>query len=440
MLKRKLYSKLVDWKNHHGDECLLIKGARQTGKTYTAEYLGRNEYENFIEINFIEHPEFKEAFQGTLSSEEIMKRLSLLIPGMHIIPGKTLLFLDEIQKCAQARTALKFLAQDKRIDVIASGSLLGLSYGQDADPEVERVESVPVGYERQINLYSLDFEEFLWAEGYNENNISSLRHWFDTLEKIPDSINQKFETLFREYMAVGGMPEVVNAYEASKNFSQVQQMQEKILASYNDDIANHAKGEMKAKVREAYDSIPRQLAREYRKFKYSEIEHKATSRKYGSSVQWLHDAGMINLCRNVSEPYIPLTANEKENEFKVYMNDTGLLTAMSGLEAKRVLLNNTMKGNVKGGLYENVIGEMLVKRGYSLHYYKISDNTQELEFVIEKDGNAVPIEVKAGNTSTLSLNTFMENYHPSKAYKLVNGNIGINERRITLPHYMVMFL
>lgn len=440
MLKRKLYSKLVDWKNHHGDECLLIKGARQTGKTYTTEYLGKNEYENFIEINFIEHPEFKETFQGILSSEEIMKRLSLLIPGMHIIPGKTLLFLDEIQKCARARTALKFLAQDKRIDVIASGSLLGLSYGQDADPEVERVESVPVGYEQQINLYSLDFEEFLWAEGYNENNISSLRHWFDTLEKIPDSINQKFETLFREYMAVGGMPEVVNAYEASKNFSQVQQMQEKILASYNDDIANHAKGEMKAKVREAYDSIPRQLAREYRKFKYSEIEHKATSRKYGSSVQWLHDAGMINLCRNVSEPYIPLTANEKENEFKVYMNDTGLLTAMSGLEAKRVLLNNTMKGNVKGGLYENVIGEMLVKRGYSLHYYKISDNTQELEFVIEKDGNAVPIEVKAGNTSTLSLNTFIENYHPSKAYKFVNGNVGINEGRITLPHYMVMFL
>lgn len=440
MLKRKLYSKLVDWKNHHGDECLLIKGARQTGKTYTAEYLGKNEYENFIEINFIEHPEFKETFQGILSSEEIIKRLSLLIPGMHIIPGKTLLFLDEIQKCARARTALKFLAQDKRIDVIASGSLLGLSYGQDADPEVERVESVPVGYEQQINLYSLDFEEFLWAEGYNENNISSLRHWFDTLEKIPDSINQKFETLFREYMAVGGMPEVVNAYEASKNFSQVQQMQEKILASYNDDIANHAKGEMKAKVREAYDSIPRQLAREYRKFKYSEIEHRATSRKYGSSVQWLHDAGMINLCRNVSEPYIPLTANEKENEFKVYMNDTGLLTAMSGLEAKRVLLNNTMKGNVKGGLYENVIGEMLVKRGYSLHYYKISDNTQELEFVIEKDGNAVPIEVKAGNTSTLSLNTFMENYHPSKAYKFVNGNVGINEGRITLPHYMVMFL
>lgn len=440
MLKRKLYSKLVDWKNHHGDECLLIKGARQTGKTYTTEYLGKNEYENFIEINFIEHPEFKETFQGILSSEEIIKRLSLLIPGMHIIPGKTLLFLDEIQKCARARTALKFLAQDKRIDVIASGSLLGLSYGQDADPEVERVESVPVGYEQQINLYSLDFEEFLWAEGYNENNISSLRHWFDTLEKIPDSINQKFETLFREYMAVGGMPEVVNAYEASKNFSQVQQMQEKILASYNDDIANHAKGEMKAKVREAYDSIPRQLAREYRKFKYSEIEHKATSRKYGSSVQWLHDAGMINLCRNVSEPYIPLTANEKENEFKVYMNDTGLLTAMSGLEAKRVLLNNTMKGNVKGGLYENVIGEMLVKRGYSLHYYKISDNTQELEFVIEKDGNAVPIEVKAGNTSTLSLNTFIENYHPSKAYKFVNGNVGINEGRITLPHYMVMFL
>lgn len=440
MLKRKIYDTLLEWKKQHGKECLLVKGARQTGKTFTVEYLGNHEYESFIEINFIEHPEMKDAFQGALDSEEILKQLSLFIPGMKVIPGKTLLFLDEIQKCAQARTALKFLAQDERIDVIASGSLLGLSYGEDADPEVEEVESVPVGYEHQITLYSLDFEEFLWAEGYDANSISSLRHWFHTLEKIPDSINQKFETLFREYMAVGGMPEVVNTYVSSKNFSEVQNKQEKILSSYDDDISNHAKGEMKTKVREAYDSIPRQLARENRKFKYSEIEHKATSRKYGSSIQWLNDAGMVNICRNVSEPYIPLVANEKENEFKVYMNDTGLLTAMYGLEAKRVLLNNSMKGNAKGGLYENIIGEMLTKKGYTLHYYKVSENTQELEFIIEKDGEVIPIEVKAGNTSTLSLNTFIHTYHPSKAYKLVNGNIGISEGRITLPHYMIMFL
>lgn len=440
MLRRKIYDDLLKWKENHREECLLIKGARQTGKTFIAEQFGREQYRSFIEINFIEHPELKEAFQGSLESEEILKRLSLMIPGMKVIPGDTLLFLDEIQKCAQARTALKFLARDSRIDVIASGSLLGLHYGEDADPEVEKVESIPVGYEKQIDLYSLDFEEFLWAEGYDDNSIQTLKGWFERLERVPDAVNQKFETLFREYMAVGGMPEAVNMYEKSKNFSEVQDTQMKILASYDDDISNHARGEMKTKVRETYDSIPRQLAREYRKFKYSEIEHKATSRKYGSSVQWLSDAGLISLCRNVSEPYIPLTANEKENEFKVYMNDTGLLTAMYGLEAKRVLLDNSMRGNAKGGLYENIIGELLAKNGYSLHYYKLSSNTQELEFLIEKDGEVVPVEVKAGNTSTLSLNTYIRNFHPSKAYKLIDGNIGISEGRITLPHYMVMFL
>lgn len=241
-------------------------------------------------------------------------------------------------------------------------------------------------------------------------------------------------------MAVGGMPEAVNCFEGTKNFSDVQDVQEKILSSYNDDISNHARGEMQTKIRTAYESIPRQLAREYRKFRYSELEHKATSRKYGSSIQWLSDAGMVNLCRNVSEPYIPLNANEKENEFKVYTNDTGLLTAMYGLNTKRVLLDNTMKGNAKGGLYENVIAETLVKKGYSLHYRKVSDNTQELEFLIEKDGEVLPIEVKSGNTSTLSLNTFIHDYHPSKAYKLVDGNIGVSGTKITLPHYLAMFL
>lgn len=440
MLKRKMYQQLLDWRKNHGQECLLIKGARQVGKTFLVEQFGKQEYDSFLEINFIENPDFKTAFAGSLSSEEILKRLSLLIPGMKIDPGSTLLFLDEIQKCAEARTALKFLAQDRRIDVIASGSLLGLHYGQDADPEVEKVESVPVGYENQVNLYSLDFEEFLWAEGYSEETVSSLRHWFDFLEKVPDAINQRFETLFREYMAVGGMPQAVNVYESTKNFSEVQSVQEQILASYQDDISNHARGEMQTKVRAAYGSVPRQLARENRKFKYSEIEHKATSRKYGSSIQWLADAGMVHLCRNTGEPYIPLYANEVENEFKLYMNDTGLLTAMYGLNTKRVLIDNTMKGNAKGGIYENIIAETLVKNGYPLHYRKVRDNMQELEFLIEKDGGVIPIEVKAGNTSTLSLNSYIEEFHPARAYKVVNGNIGTSGVKITVPHYLAMFL
>ncbi len=440
MLKRKIYRELLQWKNGSTHDCVLVKGARQVGKTYIVREFGRREYQNFIEINFLRDPDLKDIFSGSLDADEIYKRMTANIPNIRIMEGSTLIFLDEIQKCSAARTALKFLAEDKRCDVIASGSLLGRHYGQDADEEVREVESIPVGYERPMILRSLDFEEFLWAYGYPEDTIEYLKSFYLKTEKVPDTVHEKYRSLLREYLVVGGMPEVVDNFMRSKDFNQVQTLQEMILSSYDDDISNHARGAEKTKVRNCFDSIPRQLARENKKFKFSEVEKKASSRKFGNSIAWLRDSDMVNICYNVYEPYLPLAANAKENEYKLYMNDTGLLMARYGFQTKLAVLRNTIRGTAKGGIYENLISEMLIKRGYLLNYYKTEDSRMEIEFIIEKEGTVIPVEVKAGSNPTPSLNSFIKRFDPPYAYKLTDGNIGAADGKITLPHYMAMFL
>ena len=439
MLRRKMYDTLLAWKNEDKKECLLIKGARQVGKTYLIRKFAENEYESFVEINFHEQKSLKVIFDGDKTAEEIYKRLTANIPGVKLIPGKTLIFLDEIQKCAGARTALKFLAEDGRYDVIASGSLLGLSYGKDGDAEVEEVESIPVGYEKTVMMYSLDFEEFLWAYGYTDETVAYLKSFYDSKEKIPAEILEKYESLLREYLVVGGMPEVVASFAEFKDFTKVQEIQDKILVSYADDIAQHAKGAEKVKVRQCYDSIPRQLAKEYKKFKYSEVEKKGNARKFGDSVQWLRDANMAYMCYNTALPTLPLKAYEKDNEFKLYIADTGLLLALFGFATKQALLNGTLKGFAKGGIYENFVAETLVKNGYTLHYYKQGDSS-ELEFVIEKNGEVIPIEVKAGNSATKSLDLFIAEFSPTVALKLIGGNIGLADKKFSLPHFLAMFI
>lgn len=443
MLKRKAYAELLNWKRQRREEqlkkCLLIKGARQVGKSFIVREFGEKEYESFISIDFFKQKQLKQIFDGELSSEEIFKRMTANIPGIKLIPGNTLVFLDEIQCCGNARTALKFLAEEMRYDVIASGSLLGLSYGQDDDDEVEEPASLPVGYETQLVMYSLDFEEFLWAYGYDSDVINELKEYMGSDMQIPESIHNKFEELFREYIVVGGMPEVVMDFAINKDFNRVMDIQNNIIALYQDDITKHAKGKEKQLVRMCYDAIPRQLAKELKKFQYSTVEKGQTSRKFGGSVKWLKDSCLVNACYNISEPYIPLMANEKPEQFKLYINDTGLLTCMYGFETKRAILNNTIKGNAKGGIYENIISECLIKRGYNLHYYK-PDDEHELEFLIEKDGEVVPIEVKAGNTASVSLNNFVKEYSPDKAYKLIANRNGVSGVKIILPHYYVLFI
>ena len=445
MLRRKIYQDLVSWKLQKDKmqlkEALLIKGARQVGKSYIVDQFGRNKdfYESFVKINFIEHPELKGAFKGSKEPNQIYSNLSILLPDMKLIPGKTLFFLDEIQNCGDARTAIKFLASDLRYDFIASGSLLGLEYGEDGDDNVEVPESIPVGYESQLIMYPLDFEEYLWANGYNDTHIVQLKEYFDKKEPVPVAINEKMEQVFREYIVVGGMPEVVAAFTESKDFNEAIRVQDKILKDYKNDISKHAKGEQKIKVQACYESIPKQLSRELKRFQYAFVEKGKTSRKYGGSVKWLKDSALVNACYNVSKPELPLLAYEKEEQFKLYINDTGLLTELYGRETKAAILSNTLKGNGKGAIYENVVAQHLIMKGYSLHYYHPDDN-HEVEFVIEKKGEIIPIEVKSGNNSSTSLNSFIDDFKPSVAYKLINGNIGLSNVKLTIPHYMILFI
>lgn len=439
MLKRKVYQDLLDWKNNHKNSCLMVKGARQVGKTYIIRAFGEREYGSFIEINFIKQRELKEIFSGDLDAVSIYKRMTAQIKDIELIPGDTLIFLDEIQNCGNARTAIKFLAEDGQYDIISSGSLLGLTYAQDDDSNVEEPESVPTGYEDFITMYSLDFEEFLWAEGYGKAATDQLREYYQKNETVPDAINAKYEELFREYIVVGGMPEAVADYCENHDFNAVSRIQERILENYRFDIAKHAKGAEKVKVKACYEAIPRQLAKQLKKFQYATVEKGKTSKKYGGSVRWLIDSALVHACRNIHEPYIPLMANANEEQFKLYINDTGLLCAMYGFETKKAILNNSIKGNAKGGIYENIIAESLVKNGHKLYYFK-PDDTHELEFLIEKDGSVIPIEVKAGNTATVSLNNFIEKFTPPEAIKMINGNVGKVGAKKTIPHYMVMFI
>ena len=443
MLKRKIYSRLLDWKHRrhheHIKKCLLVKGARQVGKSFIIREFGQREYESFVCIDFFRQPDLKYIFDGDLTAEEILKRITAHIRNFRLIPGSTLIFLDEIQRCGNARTAIKFLAEDMRFDVISSGSLMGLTYGEDDDETTEVPASVPVGYETQITMYSLDFEEFLWAYGYDDSAVSVLRSYFESGETIPEAVHQKYESLFREFMVVGGMPEVVADFAVHKDFNRVDSIQNDIIAEYRDDIAKHAKGREKQLVRMCYDAVPKQLAKELKKFQYSTVEKGQTRRKYGGSVQWLKDSEIVNACYNIHEPYLPLMANANEEQFKLYLNDTGLLCCMYGFETKLAVLKDTIRGNARGGIYENIIAECLLKQGYTLYYFK-PDSEHEIEFLIEKNGEVIPVEVKAGNNPTVSLNQFIEEFEPSVAYKLIGGRNGRAGAKITLPHYFVMFL
>lgn len=432
MLKRKIYDDLLQWKNTKDSECLLVKGARQIGKTFIIEKFGTEQYSSYIYLNFYKNPEYKAIFDGSLEADQIYQKISLYVNNVIYKEHDTLIFLDEIQDCPNARTALKFLAIDNRYDIIASGSLLGLHYKEMA--------SIPVGYERTMEMYSLDFEEFLWAMGKNEQAIAALRDLYERKEKIDHTVHEHYMALVRNYLVVGGMPEVVNIFLKKNNYQDVYATQKKIMESYREDIKHYASAPIRQKISDCYLSIPRQLAKEYTKFQYKVVSKEGNARRYENCLNWLVDAGMIQLCVNVSTPQFPLIAYEKPDQFKVYVTDIGLLTSLYGYDTQVALLKDTLTGPAKGGIYENLVFDMLHKRGRALNYFKNDKNTQEIEFVFAKDGCVIPIEVKAKNGATVSLNHFISEYAPPYAYKLIAGNLGVQDTKITLPLYMTMFI
>ena len=419
-------------KQHRQKDAVLLRGVRQCGKTYIVREFGKREYKNFIEINFIERPDMQAVFSGNLDVDSMVQQIKLSMPGCQFIPGETLLFLDEIQDAPNARTSLKFWTQDGRFDCIASGSLLGIDYKNEV--------SIPVGYEQQLIMRTLDFEEFLWALGVEVNLKEMLAPYVDGAKRVPEAMHNSLNKYLQEYMVVGGLPEVVDTYIATKDFYQVHLLQEKILRDYQDDIAKYALNQDKIKAKQCFLSIPRQLSKENHKFQYSVVEKKATARKFTSSLDWLHNAGLIDFAYNVNSPWFPLKAYVKEDQFRVYLCDIGLLVAMYGYQLKIALLSDALEGPAKGGIYESLVADILAKRGEELYYYKKEDSTLEIEFILERDCKLVPVEVKARKGSTRSLNELLKMDNIERGYKLTAQNTGVVEKKITLPLYMAAII
>lgn len=431
MLKRKITDELIKWKNKKGHMCLLVKGARQVGKTFSIVHFAKEHYKYFVHINFDETPRYKSIFENDLDVDTLTKQISLRVPNAKLIPKETVIFLDEIQNCPEARTALKFFAIDGRFDVIASGSMLGVNYN--------KVPSFPVGYVDYIDMYSLDFEEYLWANGISDQSIQDIRDYYENKEPVPQAMHEKMLELFREHIVVGGMPRVVDRFMSSKNFADVLDLQRGIIRDYTDDIAKYADGTEKVKARECFLSIPKHLSKDYKKFRYSLVEKNGTARKFGGSLMWLYDAGIINFCYNLAAPELPLEGNAKSDIFKVYMKDTGLLVAMLEDGSQEDIISGDL-GIYKGAVYENIIADVFSKNGKKLYYFERNSRI-EIDFFIRYNKMATAVEVKsAGNTKSKSMVAAIENYNLKQGIKLSTKNVGVRNNVISLPLYMSMFL
>ena len=436
MLRRDVIDEIKKWKDDSKRKCLVIRGARQVGKTYAVQRFGVEEYESFVEINFLENPSMKNIFSGDLDSKTIRTNISLYIPESRIIPGKTCLFLDEIQECPEAITSLKFLAKDKDFDVIASGSMLGIDY--------KRPTSYPVGSIHYIDMYSLSFKEFLYAAGVMDEIIDSLRSYFENETMVPWAIHDRIMELLRLYIIIGGMPEAVSLYFEKSSISDADKKVREILDDYRYDIAHYAKADVKIKAEECYFSISRQLSKENHKFMYSNVEKGGTARKYGSSIDWLKGAYLVLCVYNTSGYDIPLNARRIDDNFRVYPTDIGLLMGMFDYSVKEQIIhpeNKLLGGMAKGGIYEAVVADMLIKNGHKeLFFRKNETSTFEIEFLIEKSEGVIPIEVKAGNSRSKSLDNLLKRDEIPYGYKLIDGNVGISGKKKTMPLYMAMFI
>ena len=435
MLRRKISDELLKWKNISDKKCLLIKGARQVGKTFIVNDFAEKNYENYIYINFELNKGMKNVFEGDLDVDSLVRNLSIRFPKIKFEPGNLLIFLDEIQSCPNARVSLKSFSMDGRFDVIGSGSLLGLNY--------KEVSSYPVGYETVIELHSLDFEEFLWALDIGEDVISYVSESTRNKRPLDLSVLEKMEEYYRWYTVVGGMPDAVNAFIRTNNFGEVLSAQERIIAGYLDDISKYAPQSKKANVRNVFRSIPTQLGKANKKFQYADVPGQKEgkgNREYGSSLSWLFDAGIVNYCYNLQEPAAPLAMNVKLNSFKIYLRDTGLLTSLMEPGVRIAVLDGDVTIN-QGALIENITADVISKKKAMLTYFERKGKL-EMDFILNLDGIVTAIEVKSGNNrQSKSLDVLVsEKYKLKRGIKLENSNISVDGPIEHYPLFAIAFL
>lgn len=434
-LKRKIDKYLIEWKKKSNRLPLIIKGARQIGKTNAIRNFGENNYKTFIEINFALNPEFKTIFDRSFNVDEIVKEITLRRPEIEIIPKETLIFFDEMQECVSTATSLKAFKEDGRFDVICSGSLMGINY--------KKIESNSVGNKEDYTLHSMDFEEFLWAKGYKEEVIDDMLNSMIKLEPLSSTMYDVMLENFKEYMIIGGMPAIVSSFIENKNFSGILKMQQQILLDYEEDITKYAEGLDQSKILTVYKNIPAFLGNENKKFQISKIQNGARNREYIGVLDWLDRAGIINICYSLNQVCLPLKGNYNPNNYRIYFGDTGLLIGSLDEEAQDDLRKNQNFNTYKGAIYENVVADMLVKQGYNLYFYKNEKGTLEMDFFIRDDNSLIPIEVKANDNSTVSLKNLIDsgNYKDIKyGIKLCNKNIGFNGKFYTFPYFMTFLL
>ena len=438
MLKRKIESVLVEWKNSTSKKPLVIKGIRQCGKTYIVQKFAKKNYDSVVYMNFILEPDKKSAFTGNIDVDTIILNLSALIPNSRFIKGKTCIILDEIQECREARTALKSFKMDGRFDVIATGSLLGVrGYGNNGKKEDDGQDSIPVGYETVVEMYPLDFEEFLWANGINEKVIDTVKACFENETVVPDGIHNVMMELLYRYVIVGGLPEVVNTFLETRNIELTYRVQRNLIAEYEEDMVKYADNADKSRIRECFESIPKQLAKENKKFQYSMVRKGGRSSQYIGSIQWLEDAGLVRRCYNTQITELPLEGNSIKDCFKLYTTDIGILIAMLDYGAQADILKGNLLG-YKGAIFENLMADFLCKSGQKLYYFQ-KDSGLELDFLVRYKGECVVLEIKAKSGKTKSLKTVLKKksvYHVNNAIKLGMYNVGREGEILTIPLYM----
>lgn len=432
MIARKIEADLKNWQSSPNKNPLIIKGCRQCGKTFTVLHFAKHNYHNVVYINFFEDNRLATAFDGPLDVDSIIMSLSALLGNKaKFVPRKTCIILDEIQECSNARTALKFFKIDGRFDILATGSLLGISgYRNDTI-------SVPVGYETVINMYPLDFEEFLWANGITTNIIDNLQQHIDNCTPIEPPIHQRMRELLLQYVVVGGMPAVVNSFINNKQMNIVLQLQRDIVNGYRDDMVKYATPQNKSNIRECFDSIPKQLSKEYKKFQYSLIKKNSSATRYAGSLQWIEDAGIIARCYNLNITELPLDGNAIDSIFKVYMADIGLFVSMLEDGTQADILAGSLLA-YKGAIFENLIADILHKAGRKLYYFH-KDSGLEIDFVIRQNSQPVLVECKAVTGNAKSLKTIIahpEKYHVYQAIKFGDYNVGLANQIKTLPLYL----
>lgn len=436
MLKRKIEKTLLNWLNTENRNPLILKGCRQCGKTFSVLRFAQQHYKHVVYLNFFENPDYKTIFEGSLKVDDVVLMMSAFVgANVRFIPHETVIVLDEIQECPRARAALKFFKLDGRFDVLATGSLLGISGYRSED------YSVPVGYETIIDMFPLDFEEFLWANGIEDALIALLKQCLEEERPVPEALHQRMRDLLLQYVVVGGMPHIVDQFIKEKNVAFVREEQKLLIRSFEDDMVKYAQGADKSRIRECFESIPKQLARDNKKFQFSLIKKTARSNQYVGSLQWLEDTGLIRRCYNLTLPELPLEGNACQDKFKVYMADIGLFVGMLEDGTERDILQGDLFG-YKGAIFENLVADFFIKMKRPLYYFR-KDSGLEIDFIMCYKGEAVLLEVKTKSGNTKSTRTILkhpEKYHVHSAIKLGDYNVGRREQLLTLPLYMGFLL